>query len=53
MGSAADYTLIVLVVAMGVGLWTMFDRIGQIQRDLDAVKRKLGAETPPPPRQDS
>ncbi len=47
MGSPADYTLIVLVVALGVGLWTLLDRIGQLQRDVDALKRKLGVDEPP------
>jgi hypothetical protein len=47
MGSAADYTIIVLVVAIGVGLWTLLDRVGQVQRDLDAIKKKLGAGGPP------
>lgn len=44
MGSPADYTIIVLVVAIGVGLWTLLDRLGQIQRDLDAIKKKVGIE---------
>jgi hypothetical protein len=44
MGSPADYTIIVLLVAMGVGLWSMFDRIVQLQRDVDVLKRKLGAD---------
>lgn len=48
MGTPADYTLIVLVVALGVGLWTMYDRLGQVQRDLEAVKRKLEGVEPPP-----
>lgn len=43
MGSPADYTIIVLLVAIGVGLWTMFDRLGQVQRDIEALKRKLDA----------
>jgi len=47
MGSAADFTAIVLLVALGVGLWTMFDRLGQLQRDVDALKRKLGVTDPP------
>jgi hypothetical protein len=42
MGTAADYTLIVLIVALGVGLWSVFDRLGQIERDLAALKKKLG-----------
>jgi hypothetical protein len=49
MGSPADYTIIVLVVAIGVGLWTLLDRVTQMQRDLDAIKRKIGVETPPDP----
>jgi hypothetical protein len=44
MGSPADYTIIVLLVAVGVGLWSLFDRIAQLQRDIEAVKRKLGAD---------
>lgn len=47
MGSPADYTIIVLVVAMGVGLWSMYDRIVQLQRDVDALKKKLGAVDAP------
>ena len=49
MGTAADYTIIVLLVALGVGLWTMFDRVVQLQRDVEAIKRKLGAMDPPDP----
>ncbi|MBX9745349.1 MAG: hypothetical protein K2X34_00510 [Hyphomonadaceae bacterium] len=50
MGTAADYTIIVLLVAIGVGLWTMFDRIVQMQRDIEALKHKAGlAEAPPAP----
>jgi hypothetical protein len=47
MGTPADYTIIVLLVAVGVGIWTLFDRLGQLQRDVDALKRKLGAGEPP------
>lgn len=47
MGTAADFTLIVLVVAVGVGLWTMLDRVTQLQRDVEALKRKLGVNDPP------
>ena len=49
MGSPADYTIIVLVVALGVGLWTLLDRVGQMQRDVEALKRKLGVIDPPAP----
>ena len=48
MGSPADYTIIVLVVAVGVGLWTVLDRVNQLQRDVEALKRKLGVSDPPP-----
>ncbi len=49
MGSAADFTIIVMLVAGGVGLWSLFDRIAVLQRDLEAIKRKLGANDAPPP----
>lgn len=49
MGTPADYTLIVLAVAIGVGVWTLWDRVGQLQRDIDALKRKLGVNDPPGP----
>lgn len=42
MGSPADYTIIVLLVVIGVVLWTMLDRIGALQRDVEAIKRRLG-----------
>lgn len=44
MGSPADFTIIVLAVAIGVGLWTLLDRLNQVQRDIDTIKRKLGGE---------
>jgi len=46
MGSPADYTIIVLLVAVGVGLWTVLDRLAHVQSDLDEVKRKLSDEPP-------
>lgn len=46
MGSPADYTIIVLVVAVGVGLWTVLDRLAQLQRDVDALKARLRDEPP-------
>lgn len=49
MGSPADYTIIVLLVAIGVGLWTMLDRVNQVQRDVDAIKRRLDTPEPPAP----
>jgi len=50
MGSPADYTIIVLVVAIGVAVWTALDRLGQLQRDVEALKRKLDVYDPPSDR---
>lgn len=47
MGSPADYTIIVLLVVVGVALWTVLDRLAALQRDVEALKRKLGADEPP------
>lgn len=47
MGSPADYTIIVLLVAIGVGLWTTYDRLGQMQRDIETLKRRLMGDDPP------
>lgn len=47
MGTPADYTIIVLLVAVGVGLWTVLDRLTQLQRDVDALKSKNGVIDPP------
>ncbi len=49
MGTPADYTIIVLLVAVGVGLWTVLDRLTQLQRDVDALKQRAGVVDPPPP----
>ena len=46
MGTPADYTILVLLVAIGVGLWTALDRIAQLQRDIEALKRRAGIEDP-------
>ncbi len=48
MSSPAELTILVLLIAVGVGLWTLLDRVGQVQRDVEAIKRKLGADEPPP-----
>ena len=48
MGTPADYTIIVLLVAVGVALWTALDRLGQLQRDVDALKRRDGVADEPP-----
>ena len=41
MGTPAEYTILVLLVVLGVGVWTLLDRVAQVQRDVDALKRKL------------
>lgn len=48
MGTPADYTIIVLLVVIGVGLWTVLDRLTQLQRDIDALKRRDGVIDAPP-----
>ena len=47
MGTAADFTIIVMLVVIGVLLWSIWDRIGKIERDVDALKRKAGVIDPP------
>lgn len=42
MGTPAEYTILVVLVVMGVGLWTVLDRLAQVQRDVDALKRRAG-----------
>lgn len=48
MGTTADFTILVLLVALGVGLWTALDRLNQLQRDVDALKRQSGVVDEPP-----
>lgn len=40
MPSPAELTILVLLVTLGVGLWTVLDRLGQVQRDLAVLKRE-------------
>lgn len=47
MGTPADYTILVLLVAVGVGVWTALDRLSSLQRDVDALKKKLGVNDSP------
>ncbi len=47
MGTPADYTILVLLVAVGVGVWTALDRLSSLQRDVEALKRKLDVSDPP------
>lgn len=49
MGSTADYTIIVMLVFIGVGLWSVLDRLGQVQRDVAELKRRSGIEEGEPP----
>ncbi len=49
MPTPAELTILVLLVASGVGLWTLLDRVSQAQRDLEAIKRKLGMDDQEPP----
>ena len=48
MGTPADYTIIVLLVAVGVALWTVLERLTILQRDVDALKRRGGVSDEPP-----
>jgi hypothetical protein len=48
LGTPADFTIIVMLVVIGVAVWFMWDRIAQLQRDVDALKRKLGVSDTPP-----
>lgn len=49
MGSPADYTIIVLLVALGVAVWTLLDRVAEVKRDVEALKKKLSAGDEEPP----
>jgi len=49
MGSPAELTILVLLIALGAGLWTVWDKLSQTARDIEAIKRRLGADEPPPP----
>ena len=47
MPSPAELTIIVLVAASGAGLWMVFDRLGQVQRDVEALRRRMnGGDRP-------
>lgn len=48
MGTPADYTILVLLVAVGVGVWTALDRLAQLQRDVEAMKRRAGVSDESP-----
>lgn len=40
MGTPADYTILVLLIAVAVGVWTALDKINQLQREVEALKKK-------------
>jgi hypothetical protein len=44
MGTPAEYTILVLLVVLGVGVWTLLDRVAQLQRDVEALRRRLDEE---------
>ncbi|MEZ5971829.1 MAG: hypothetical protein R3C31_08505 [Hyphomonadaceae bacterium] len=48
MGTPAEYTIIVLLVAVCVALWTALDRLAQLQRDVDVLKRHADLDERPP-----
>ncbi len=48
MGTPADYTMLVLLAVMAAGLWSLLDKVGQLQRDVEELKRR----TEPPPAHD-
>lgn len=41
LGSPADYTIIVLAVFIAVGVWTLLDRVSHLQREVEALRRRL------------
>lgn len=47
IGTPTDFTILVLLLGVGVGVWTLLDRINQLQREIESLKRKLGAIDPP------
>ncbi|MFT3728755.1 MAG: hypothetical protein QM759_13105 [Terricaulis sp.] len=47
LGTPADFTILVLLVVIGVAVWFMWDRMAQLQRDVDALKKKLGVYDAP------
>lgn len=44
LGSPADYTIIVLAVLIAVGVWTLLERVAQLQREIEDLRRKLGQD---------
>lgn len=46
MGAPADYAIIVMLVPMGVALWTLLERVSQLQRDLEALRHRLDSRSP-------
>lgn len=42
MGSTADYIIIAILIVVGIAHWSAHDRLARIERDLAALKAKLG-----------
>lgn len=47
MGTPAEFTIIALLVVAAAGLWMVFERLGQVQRDMETLKRRLDIQDPP------
>jgi HAMP domain-containing protein len=47
LGTPADFTTIVMLIVIGVAVWFMWDRLAQLQRDVEALKHKLEASKLP------
>ncbi len=46
MGAPVDYVILVVLVPMGAALWTLLDRVSQLQRDLEALRHRLDSRAP-------
>jgi hypothetical protein len=49
MGTAADFTIIVILVVMGAALWSLLEKVAHLQRELEALRTRLGENAAPPP----
>ena len=50
LGTPADFTILVLLVVVGVAVWFVWERMAQLQRDVEALRKKLGVGEPPEDR---
>jgi len=51
LGTPADFTIIAMLVVIGVVVWFMWDRMERLQRDVEALKRQAGVIDLPPDTQ--